>query len=380
MQRGRDVVFMFFGTSWAHAVERGFMFSEDRLSGALLEHPEVRRVLVCDPYRSVLGVASDAVRRRTPAPFPSSDTARLHQPLRLRRSDPHAPARSVARYEASVRRAARRFRLERPVVITTHPIVAGFGRFDWAGPVTYYAFDDWSASVPHRPWWPAFDEAYSRLRTEQRRAVAITERALERIAPTGPSAVVPNGVEPKEWLELGPPPAWFAAKAHPRLLYVGSLESRVDVEQVRATAEVFPDASVTLVGKLLDPGHFESLRALPNVEVHGTLVSRDEVVRLIAASDVCLVPHVRNPLTEAMSPLKLYEYLAGGRPVAAVDLPPIAKVKGRIALVGATEDFPAAVQRALDMGPASEEERRAFVAEHSWQRRFDALLELALAV
>jgi hypothetical protein len=37
-------------------------------------------------------------------------------------------------------------------------------------------------------------------------------------------------------------------------------------------------------------------------------------------------------LTEAMSPLNPYEYLAGGRPVAAVDLPPIAGVDGRVAL------------------------------------------------
>ncbi len=376
---GRDVVFTFFGTTWTRAVQRGFMFSEDRLSGALLEYPGIRRLLVCDPYRSVLGVAADVVRRRPREPFPTRPTAHLHKPLRLRRTDPLAPARSVAHYEASVRRAARRFGLERPAVISTHPLVAGFGRFDWAGPVTYYAFDDWSASVPHQPWWPAYDEAYARLRATERRAVAITERALERIDPTGPSAVIPNGVEPREWMDLGPAPDWFAAKPHPRLLYIGSLESRVDVEQVRVTAEAFPDGSITLVGWLLDPGHFERLRAIPNVEIRGTQIGREEVTRLIAAADACLIPHVRNALTEAMSPLKLYEYLAGGRPVAAVDLPPIARVGGRVVLVGPGDDFAAAVGRALELGPAPEHERRAFVREHSWQRRFDTLLELALA-
>ena len=85
--------------------------------------------------------------------------------------------------------------------------------------------------------------------------VAVSERALERVDPAGPSAVIPNGVEPHEWLELAPPPDWFAAKAHPRMLYVGSLEQQLDVGQIADVARAFPDASVTLsVGRLPGAG------------------------------------------------------------------------------------------------------------------------------
>ena len=54
---------------------------------------------------------------------------------------------------------------------------------------------------------------------------------------------------------------------------------------------------------------------------------------MIHAADVCVVPHRLNRLTMAMSPLKLYEYLAGGRPVAASDLPAVRAVDPRIVLV-----------------------------------------------
>ena len=82
-----------------------------------------------------------------------------------------------------------------------------------------------------------------------------------------------------------------------------------------------------------------------------------------------------------MSPLKLYEYLAGGRPVAATDLQPIrAAAEGdRVTLVQAGGDFPPAVRSALAAGPASEEQRRAFLARNAWSARLDALLDVALA-
>ena len=54
--------------------------------------------------------------------------------------------------------------MDRPAVITAHPVLAGFGRFEWARSVTYYAWDDWSASVPHQRWWDAYEESFRRLR------------------------------------------------------------------------------------------------------------------------------------------------------------------------------------------------------------------------
>jgi glycosyltransferase involved in cell wall biosynthesis len=121
------------------------------------------------------------------------------------------------------------------------------------------------------------------------------------------------------------------------------------------------------------------LRGLPNVRFVEYL-PRAEITRVIAGADVCLIPHVRNELTAAMSPLKLFEYLAAGRPVASVDLPPIAAVAGHgVVLVGEEEEFVPAVRRALELGPATEEQRLAFVRENAWSGRFERLLELALA-
>jgi teichuronic acid biosynthesis glycosyltransferase TuaH len=378
MKPGRDVIFTFGFTAWAVASERG-TFPDDRLARALLQHPRVRRVLVCDPFRSApRKLASAAVKRRLTR-FPTSSTAAHCAPIRLRSEDPTSSRgveRTYAAYERWIRRAATRHGLERPAVITSNPLLAGYGDLSWAGPVTYYGWDDWMAYEPSRRWWPAYAEAYARVRKRGRRVVAVTDAILRRIDPAGAHAVVPNGVDASEWTCLQPPPAWFADRPAPRLLYVGTLQSRVDVGQLQNLARAFPEASITLVGPVLDRKHFLPLAECANVEIRPP-VGRRDVQGLIAHADVGLLPHVRSPLTEAMSPLKLYEYLVGGLPVASVDLPGTRGISGRVSLVAPGEDLAPAVRRALSMGRIPEPERLALGEAHAWEGRFRQLLDVA---
>jgi glycosyltransferase involved in cell wall biosynthesis len=373
----RDVVFAFAYATWRTAVSRGMCFSEDRLVETLMAHPRVRRLMVVETPRSLpIKLVKDTLR--PPPAFPAAPGVSLYSPVRLRRSDPRGPralARSFGAWERGVRRAAAARGLSRPALITTHPLVPGFAELAWASAVTFYAYDDLAASPPLRPWWPAYEEVYRRTRERGHRVVGVSQAIIDRIAPTGPCAVVPNGVDPAEWVAPAPPPAWFASLPGPRLLYVGSLDSRVDVEQLARTARAYPSASMTVVGPLLDEAHFAALRAEPNVHLQGA-VDREAIVSLVSAADVCLIPHVRNALTEAMSPLKLYEYLAAGRPVAALDVPPIRDVSPRVVIADSLAD---AVAGALRLGPASEAERRRFAEEHSWRSRQDRIVELALA-
>ena len=376
----RDVAMIFGYTTWGGAVRRGMVHSEDRLTLELMGSSRVARLLVCNPYRSALATAVRSVVGPHEADFPATDTRHLYQPLRLRRSDPtrlHAIERACAAYEARVRRAAERLGLHKPAIITTHPLLAGFADFDWAGPVTYYATDDLAAHPPLRDWWPAYAVAYARVRELGRRVVGVSAKAAGSVDPIG-GVVVPNGIEPDEWLARSLPPAWFTALPGPRLLYVGTLDPRVEVEALAALARSYPTASIVLVGRCPDPEHYASLRAYRNVTI-APPVPRSELTALVAAADVGLIPHVRDEQTEAMSPLKLYEYLAAGVPVAATDLPPIAPVwPERTALARTPSDFPAAVARALQTGRCAERDRIRFIHANAWERRFERLLDIAL--
>jgi teichuronic acid biosynthesis glycosyltransferase TuaH len=376
----RDAIFTFDEITWEAAQQRGMCFPSDRVALALADDPRIGQLLVCDQPRSApIKLAKDVLRR--PAPFPASERVHQHQPLRLRRRDPVSLARlerSYATYGRRLRRAAARHGLDRPVVVTAHPFVAAFAELDWAGPVTLLATDDWAAHPDYLPWRPAYLSAYERIASRRLRVCAVTETIVERIQPLGPAAVVPNGVDPGEWLRIAPPPQWMAELPGPRFLYVGTLDSRLDVDAVLDVARAWPHGSVVLAGPPADRAHLAPLHKQPNVVFAGP-VPRAQVASLVHAADACLVPHRRLPLTEAMSPLKIYEYLAGGGPVAATDLPPLRGIEGPVTLAAPGGDFVAAVGAALAQGQMSEPQRLEFVERNSWSRRCAEVLALSLS-
>jgi len=378
--RSRQVIFSFDDLTWAAAQAREMFSPQDQLALALLADPELDRVLICDRPRSApIKLAKDLIER--PLKFNSSLRDGHWQPLRWRRREPVSIAaleRVYRVYDRRLRRVAERHGMERPAVITVQPFIAGFAPLEWAGPVTLFANDDLSAHPDYQRWRPSLLEAYRRVGRDERRLCAVSEAIVERVSPRGPAAVVPNGVDAAMWLAPGAPPAWFDRLPGPRLFYVGTIDSRIDTEALRAVARAWPEGTVVLVGPVTEPDHLAAALAEPNVLSHDS-VPRDQVAALCHAADVCLLPHRQTPLTEAMSPLKLYEYLASGTPTVATDLEPVRRADAPVIRVAPDGDFVAGVREALATGAVSETERQGFIARNSWVTRSAEVLDLALA-
>lgn len=379
----RDVVFTFSFETWTAARDREMFRPPDRLLSTLACHPAVGRLLVANPYQSwpVRSMRRAAGRLRE-APFecrrPGTQLVSMY---RVRRRDPptiRGLARTYRSYSRELRQAAARQGLERPAVITFQPFLAAFGDFDWAHSVTYYAMDDWGAHEWYTRYRRAYEHAYGLLRDRGTRVCAVSEPILAHLAPSGAHAVVPNGVDPDEWLRPAVAPDWFRRLPGPRIVYIGVLDGlRLDLEVLSALADEHAEGSVVLAGDLPDPAVIEPLRRHRNIHVIPPL-GRADLVGVVAEAEVCVIPHQRLPLTESMSPLKLYEYLAAGRPVVTTDLPPVRGIDDRVLLAGDREEFRELVRRAIDLGPASEGERRGFIQRNAWARRHEQILEVAL--
>lgn len=350
----------------------------DRLVASLIESPAVRRLVVADPYRSWLTAWLRALVDLPHRPR-ESEKLRLVSPLRLARADPLSTdeiARTYAAYEAALRTASERAELTDPAFVTASPLVAGFSDLSWTGSAIYYARDDWLSSPARQRYWPAYQAAYQRIRDSGRAVAAVSAEIIDRIAPSGPHLVVPNGIDAAEW--LGPQPAapsWFDRIPGPRASYLGTLDSRLDISGLVTLSEARPDLHVVLIGPVPDDSYIRELRSRPNVHVRGE-VRRREVVAVLRNTELTLLAHRTTPLTEAMSPLKVYEYLAAGRPVLATDLMPVRGLGDRVLRADSVSGFVDLVDPALALGVQDEPERRRYVEDNTWFTRHEQIMSL----
>jgi teichuronic acid biosynthesis glycosyltransferase TuaH len=376
----RDVVFTFTFETWSDAVARGMARPPDRLALTLLDHPDVRKLIVADPPRNAARRLAKRLLGRHDASFPTAPGRTHVTPVTWRSVDPvsiRGQERQGRAYDATLAAAASAEGMSDVAVITASPFAAGYSPFDWAAGATYYARDDWTQLPARRAWWPALRESYARLRASGRPVIAVSQAILDRIEPTGEALVVPNGVEPAEWVGPKPAdPAWLAGIPHPRALYVGTLDSRLDVPGLLDLARRRPDLQVVLLGVVGDADAVAPFYGVPNIHVLPP-TDRTGLVAAVRNSDLCLVSHARTALTEAMSPLKIYEYLAGGAPVLSIDLAPVRGIDPRVLLTDTTAQFADRLDEALALGPADEDARLDFVAANSWRSRHDRILDLA---
>lgn len=376
----RSLVVSLFLASWGDAVRGNLARPPGRLIQSLSASPQVETLVVVNPPRSAAAyTAKRMLKRREPdLPVPPHGRSELLEPLGWRRratTQVSVSAREHARYDRIVGKRLARLDVQSPSLITFSPLVAAFCKLDWAGATVYYARDDWTKHPRLRSRWPLYEEAYRRLRRRGIPVVAVSSELLDRLGPTGPAEVLPNGIDEAEWRHLPEPPAWVEDLPRPIFVYVGMLDGRVDPLALNAVRRRFPEGSLVLAGPLL-PGHqLDGLLAQKNVYCRH-LPDRASITGLVSSADVCLLPHHRTPLTESMNPLKLYEYLAAGRPVAATDLAGFRDLHPKITLSDEGEAFADAAEAALLDGPMDEIARLAFIDKNRWSRRHERLRTL----
>lgn len=364
--------------TWADGMSRQMSWSADRVAERLCADPAVPTVLVANPLRSQLS----RLRRRHTTPdagFPDDPTRMLVQPHRWRRrdaADRSSTSSAYRRLDRWLARLASARGLDRPVLVSCHPVLAAVADPDAWSDVVYYGWDDWLTFPPLARARDLMAWSYRRMRERDVKVIGVTRAIVDRVG-AARSAVVPNGISAVDHEAAGATPAWFDEVPRPVAFYAGALEDRVDVGALVALARDLPRWNVVLVGPLQRPDLFAGLEDLPNVRIHDR-EPRPSVLAMMESADVCLVPHRRTPMSEAMSPLKLFEYLACGAAVVASDLEPMRGVSDRCLLVEPGAPLAPAVLEAASMPPVSDEELARIRRENDWSSRYRAWRAAAL--
>ncbi len=267
-----------------------------------------------------------------------------------RRVDPWGDARRAR----TVRAAALRLGMTHPVLWVNDPAAATLLRAT-AWPALYDVTDDWLLA-PRTPRQAAMVKAHEDVLLERCAEVTVCSPGLA--ASKGarrPVTLITNGVDVTRYRAPVDRPsalpdgrcAVYVGTVHPDRMDVG-----LCVDLARRITQEGAGALVVVGPVLLDAPDVARLEEA-GARLLGPRPS-DQVPGYLQHADVLVVPHLVNGFTDSLDPLKLYEYLAVGRPVVSTpvagfrDLSPSSRVR-----VVERPGFTAAVVEALRTAPRS---------------------------
>lgn len=247
-------------------------------------------------------------------------------------------------------------------------------RFGW--PVVYDCLDDQQA----------FAELYGhhlgeseKILLEASSKVFVSGRVLrDAIAPTRPDAIlIPNGVD-FELFHRAQAAGLLDDLPRPIIGFFGAFADWLDLDWMEAAAVRFPGWSFVYIGRegFAAPtarerwkglGHRENVHIFPQA-------APEKLVQYLAPMDVCTMPFRDIPVARSMNAVKIYEYLAAGKPVVAPSLPetqPLADL-GLIATYRTNGESFSLLEDAV-RSPAVPA-RFEFAARNTWSQRVEQLI------
>ena len=140
----------------------------------------------------------------------------------------------------------------------------------------------------------------------------------------------------------------------PVIGYFGAIAEWFDFELVGLLAETLPATHIVLIGptQINVREQLESLiKNHSNIQVlpHRPQI---ELVPFLKRFDVCLIPFIKNDVTDAVSPVKLFEYFSAGKPVVTTDLHECRKYP-QIKCTTSRAEFIEATKNLLDNQPSN---------------------------
>ena len=165
----------------------------------------------------------------------------------------------------------------------------------------------------------------------------------------------------------------------PIIGYYGALASWFDYEMLKYLAEQRPEYNIVLLGIKYDDSFDKAgLNKYSNIYFLGSK-SYEVLPNYASKFTVCTIPFLINDITQATSPLKLFEYMALGKPIVTTSMNECKKYKSVI-LADNKEHFVENIDRAIDIVKNEDKEYYKILKqealENTWETKALKIIEL----
>ena len=238
----------------------------------------------------------------------------------------------------------------------------------------FWEFED--VAVPVRQRWQRQDEQLARRADVV--FVQTEEHLREKQAQGANVFLMPNAVDTDRFdISANSPPPDLKDIPTPRIGYVGSINYRIDWDLVEHILGSLPQFNIVFIGNSGGDPHCDHLsRRYPNMHFLGPC-PYEQVPAYLQGMDVCIIPFLATNLTVSQSPLKLFDYLAAGKPIVATNVGNEGELAEWVRIADDYGGFCQAIERAVaEDCPELQQSRRRVAAQNSWAVRVEQIWEI----
>lgn len=204
--------------------------------------------------------------------------------------------------------------------------------------------------------------------------VATAAPLAEHVAELRESTVIRNAADVEFFAGSGKIDAPKSKQSRPIVGYFGAISDWYEVGWIEHCAKARPEWDFILIGQTTG-ADVTSLEGLRNVSLLGEQPYAT-LPEHLAKFDVAVIPFVVNDLIRCTNPVKLYEYMAAGKPVVASAMPEVVNATPLVYIANTAAQFESQIAKALSEDtPALRRERQEWAAEHTWTNRARTYLD-----
>ena len=270
-------------------------------------------------------------------------------------------------------------------------------------PFIYYWIDVYHAQIPFKPYQPIGKIIEKMTLKRADKIVTINEKLKEQVIKMGANPkktyVVRTGIDLERYdpnMDSSEIRREYGIKQDDSVLFfMGTLFNFSGLKEVALELAKIkdkkPDIKLLFVGKGDALDDLKKIREEHHLENRIILTGRQPFERIpefLAAADIYMLPAHNNEIMHDIVPIKMYEYMAMGKPVITTKLPGVMKEFGDdhgVIYVDKPEDVIKKAIELIENGSIEEKGRKArkFVEKYSWEDivdEFERVLEEVIKV